>query len=305
MRIFRSLTPLNKPSAVALGYFDGVHRGHREVILQAVRCKEQGLVPAVFTFSSTPKPGDGGMQLSRYDEKLKKLETLGVEALYVIDFNLVKNKTPHQFVREVIKDVFNAKEVFCGFNYRFGKDGLGATEDLARLCLPLNIKVGVTPPVIIDGEVVSSSKIRALLRQGDIKTANRFLGYAFGITGIVEKGNHIGSQMETPTVNQRPDKSVVLPRFGVYASLVTLDGVQRPGVTNIGVKPTVSRKNIPLWETWMPRYKGGNLYGKTIDVRIMEFIRPEQKFPDLEKLRQAVRQDGKTALKLLEKHEVK
>ena len=301
MRVLRDLTPSDKKTAVALGYFDGIHLGHKAVIGKAVDAKKSGLVPAAFTFSSTPKSKDKNSQLLTYNEKLSIFENLGIEILYILDFENLKDYSPEDFVKKIISEVFNAGEVFCGFNYRFGKTGAGSTDELNKLCEKENIKVGICNPVELDGDLVCSTEIRNALKNGDIKKANRFLGYDFGLKSEVLKGNNIGSKIDTPTINQKFENGIILPKFGVYASIVTIENERYTGVTNIGVKPTVGSRNLPNCETWMPEYKGDNLYGKTVDVRLKEFIRPERKFNSLDELKAEIINNGKTAIKLLSK----
>lgn len=301
MRVFRDLTPADKKTAVALGYFDGIHLGHKAVLQRALDAKSRGLTPTAFTFSSTPKSKDKNSQLLTYGEKLTMLEKIGIEKLYILDFEKLKNYSPEDFVKKIIAGVFNAEEVFCGFNYRFGKLGAGNTEDLKKLCSKENIKVGICEPVKLDGDLVCSTEIRNALKNGDIKKANRFLGYDFGLKSEVVKGNHIGSKIDTPTINQKFESGIILPKFGVYASIVTIDKETFIGVTNIGIKPTVGSRNLPNCETYMPEYSSGDLYGKTVDVRLKEFIRPERKFNSLDELKAEIQKNGKTAIQLLSK----
>ena len=301
MRVLRELKASSLPTAVALGYFDGVHRGHRAVLSAAVDAKREGLIPAAFTFSKTPKSESAGQQLSSTDDKIRMLEEIGIELLYIIDFESLKNKTPSAFVKDVLKDIFNARRVFCGFNYRFGRAGSGDTELLSKLCTAEEIDVAVCRAIIDDGVVISSSEIRRLLKNGEIRRANKLLGYDFGLRSTSVEGNHIGTMMHTPTVNLRFAANTVLPRFGVYASIVTIDGERYVGVTNVGVKPTISDAGVPNCETWMPEYKGGELYGKTVDVRLRDFIRSERKFSGLPELESAIKRDGLIALNMLKK----
>ena len=299
MLIFRELIESPRPTAVALGYFDGVHLGHQAVIRAAVEQKKNGLAPAVFTFSSTPKRGTEHSQLTGFIEKARIFEQLGIEILYIIDFDTVKNKTPEEFVSSVIKKIFKAEKVFCGFNYHFGKDGAGTSGDLERLCLENGIKAEIQKPVKRGRERVSSSAIREHLREGDVVSANRMLGYSFGITSNSVEGKHLGTVMGTPTINLNFESNRLIPRYGVYASVVYIDGEKHLGVTNIGVKPTVSDGSNPNCETWMPLYKGSELYGKRAEVRLKEFLRPEKKFNSIEELKQAIKHDGETAVNIL------
>lgn len=295
MQIFTELIATTEYTALALGYFDGVHLGHKKVISSAVECKKESLTPAVFTFAKTPK---GVLELSDFKEKCKHLEEIGVEILYVIDFDTVKDKTPDEFVENIVKNVFNAKKVFCGFNYHFGKNGSGNIETLKELCLKNNIETYVINPVLIGDKVVSSTEIRKMLLEGNVEKASEFLGYDFGLTNVAVVGNQIGTKLGTPTINQQVKEGIILPKFGVYASKVFLEGKEYAGVTNIGVKPTVEGKT-PLWETWLPEFKGGELYGKVVDVRLKSFLRSERKFESLEELKEQILKDGKKALELI------
>lgn len=299
MRVFRDLTPFDKKTAVALGYFDGIHLGHKAVLNRAVEAKSRGLIPAAFTFSSTPKSKDKNSQLLTYDEKLLMFSNLGIEILYILDFNELKDNSPESFVREIIKKVFNAAEVFCGFNYHFGKFGKGDTETLKALCKSESIGVHICEPVKLGGTVVCSTEIRNALKNGDIKKANRLLGYDFGLKGKSVQGNHIGTRMGTPTINLRFQDGIILPKFGVYASQVTINNKKYIGVTNIGIKPTVGDRNLPNCETWLPEYDGGDLYGEDVDVRLKEFIRPEKKFDSLDELKAEIINNGKTAIEIM------
>ena len=172
---------------------------------------------------------------------------------------------------------------------------------MTRLCSEHGIEVGVCAPVEKNGVVVSSTEIRRLLQNGDVESANALLGYDFGLKGKVVEGNHIGAAMDTPTINLSFEKDIILPKFGVYASIVTVDGQRHAGVTNVGVKPTIADGNEPNCETWLPLYKGGALYGKIVDVRLKKFIRPEQKFSGLSELQAAIKRDGKTAVEITRK----
>ncbi len=303
MRILYDLTRSDKPTAVALGFFDGLHRGHKVVLGDAVACKPLGLLPTAFTFSRTPKPGDRNMQLLTFERKVKLLEETGIELLYVIDFETIRNKTPKQFVDEVLFGVFNAKRVFCGFNYRFGVRGSGDTSDLMKLCAERNIYATVCAPVTVGGKLASSTQIRKLLKNGDVREANRLLGYEFEISGKSVEGNRIGSSMETPTINLQIPHELVLPKFGVYASRVSFDGLSFAGVTNIGVKPTIGDYNAPNCETWMPNYHGGDLYGKHVSVRLLGFIREEKRFESIKELERAIKRDGQLALQMMGEYE--
>lgn len=301
MQIFNDLVPATEYSAVALGFFDGIHSGHKAVIKQAVKCKKLGLTPTLLTYSKKPRDviAKGKSDyLESNDHKIKQLENVGIERLYMIDFTEIMSLSPQEFVEKILVEKLKAKKVFCGFNYHFGKGGKATGVELEKLCRDYGIKAVVVPPVIMDGGVVSSTRIRHLLNDGNVKEANALLGYKFSIESKVVHGNHIGKGLGFPTINQQAETGVMLPKFGVYASIVTVDGNRYCGVTNVGVKPTVG-DYAPLYETWMPEYRGEDIYGKTIKVELVDFIRPEKKFADFQELKENVIQNAQQALEIV------
>ena len=154
----------------------------------------------------------------------------------------------------------------------------------------------VVPPETDNGEVVCSTLIKRLIAEGNIRRANALLGSRFGVTEVIRHGRRLGHSLGAPTINQPLTAGLVVPRFGVYVSEVTLEnGARCCGVTNIGIKPTVGG-TTPLWETWMPRYAGGEIYGETADVRLLDFIREERRFGSLDALKEEILQNGAKAL---------
>ena len=164
---------------------------------------------------------------------------------------------------------------------------------LRSLCQEAGVELYVVPPVEDGGEKVSSTRIRKAVEAGDIPTANRLLGRPFGFSLEVIHGNHIGTGLGTPTINQAIPEGFVLPKFGVYASWCRVGGEYFYGVTNVGVKPTVGSDRV-LAETWMPDFQG-DLYGKRVRVFLLEFLRPERKFHSLDELKAAIRENGEQA----------
>ena len=301
MQNFFEIFHENNGTAVTLGFFDGLHRGHRNIISLAVKEKENGLTAVCLTFLQSPKSvltQTESNALMSDNDKLKTLEKLGIEHTFQLDFKKVMNMTAEDFFQKILLDKLNAKKLFCGFNYRFGKNGEGDVQLLKDLCDRHGIVLSVFPPEQNDGEVVSSTLIRNLISAGDVKKANELLCSEFGFSSVVEHGKKLGRTLGTPTINQPLLKELAIPKFGVYASRVTLtDGKTYCGVTNIGIKPTVGG-SIPLCETWMPEYEGNELYGQTVDIRLLEFIREEKKFADIDALKNAIHENGKTALKI-------
>lgn len=287
----------NTPRAVALGLFDGIHIGHRTVLRAAADALRQDptVIPTVFTFRTLPKMEQGGRLLSEADAD-RLLDTIGIRETVVADFESLRRQSPEQFVREILRDALHARFVFCGENFRFGLDGAGDAAQLKALGERFHIAVTVVPAFPVDGRPVSSTRIREAIRQGDFAAANRLLGHPYTIHSAVIHGRHLGHTLGTPTINQPWLEGGVLPPFGVYASEVEIDGRCYAGVTNIGVKPTVG-SDRPLAETWIPDYDG-DLYGQTVPVRPVTFLRLEMTFDSLESLRRRIVADGETVRRL-------
>ncbi len=291
MEIIRDIASIKRSgekTAVALGTFDGMHRGHRAVIEAAVG--GEGYIPATFTFSSNPHEG---ALLITESEKIRQIKKCGVSELHIADFSTIKDISPEEFFTEILIGRLNAGKICCGGGFRFGKDAAGDTELLKELCGKSGAELEIVPPVLYDGALISSTRIRNALENGEIKAANAMLGRAFGFSLEVIHGNHIGTGLGMPTINQALPEGFILPRFGVYASLAKVEGELFFGVTNIGVKPTVGSDKV-LSETWMPHFSG-DLYGKNVRLYIIDFIRPEVKFPSLEKMKEQVKLDAEKA----------
>lgn len=298
--------------AIALGNFDGLHVGHVRVIRAAVN--SPGLHGAVFTFqeNSHQQPG----LLMRADKEALIAE-IGVERLYSVSFEEVRDLSPEVFFREILLKRCGAKKLCCGKDFRFGKEARGSVERLERLCGQAGIELEVVPYVSQEGERVSSTGIRKAIQEGDLARANRMLGRPFGFVMEVIHGNHIGRKLGTPTVNQALPQGFLLPRFGVYVSVMSLrdrgpcgDVLSRIfsgapaedsyyGVTNIGVKPTVGSDRV-LAETWMPEYTGAHLYGKKLRLYLYRFLRPERKFGSLEEMKTEILKNAAEAKAFLQ-----
>lgn len=304
MQKLNEILPQNEDTSAALGFFDGLHRGHRNVIRLAAAQKENGFLPLCFTFSKNPKciiTGEPEKAIMTEKDKLKTLEKLGIEKIIEADFESVRNMSADEFFYNILLKKLRVKKLFCGFNYRFGKNGEGDIHILQSLCNENSLELCVVPAEIENGTVISSTLIRNLIANGDVCTANHLLCSRFGFASVIEHGAKLGRKIGTPTINQQLCNGLVVPKFGVYASVVTLNnGKQYCGVTNIGVRPTVGGKR-PICETWMPQYNEGEIYGETADIRLVEFIRPEKKFTDIEEMSCEIKSNGKTALKIFSK----
>lgn len=298
MQNFFTLSPEKQNTAVALGFFDGLHRGHRRVLSLTANEKCGGLIPVCLTFKESPKSVITGKKiplLMTREDKLQKLEKLGIEHVYLADFHELMNLTAHEFAEKILFEKLRAKKLFCGFNYRFGRNAEGDTDYLQNICEQFGAELTVIPPETDGGEVVCSTLIKKLISEGEIERANSLLCSRFGFSSKIEHGKRLGRELGTPTLNQPVRKGLIIPKFGVYASVITLEnGESFCGVTNIGIKPTVGGKT-PLWETWMPDYFGGDIYGQTADVRLLAFIRPEKRFENLNALKNEIKKNAITA----------
>lgn len=278
--------------AVALGLFDGVHIGHRAVIAEAVRAGHGRC--AVFTFSPSTMTTKGDLRRITTDAQQNVLlEAIGVTELFETDFAAVRDLSPEAFVEEILCNVLHATTVTCGFNYRFGKGGVGDADLLTTLCAARGITVTVVPAVVSEGQAVNSTAIRQALADGDMVTVRRMLnrGYCFDLP--VAQGQHLGRRLGMPTINQQLPADLALPRFGVYASCVEVNGHVQYGVTNIGVRPTVGA-DTPLAETWIDGFDG-DLYGQHLRVYPVTFLRDERTFDTLDDLRTQIARDANAA----------
>lgn len=303
MEIIRNLTPAETPGAVALGSFDGLHPGHREVISRTLAAESRGLTPTVFTFTENPKAGEesfGGLLLPE-EEKIRLLGGLGVKRLYLVEFEAIRGLSPEDFVSGILADVCRAELVCCGFNFTFGRGGRAGSSELQSLCSARGIETSVSEPVSAEGGPVSSTRIRKLLADGKPDEAARLLGRPFAYESPVIAGRRLGRKLGTPTLNQAVPPELVRPKFGVYVSAVSFGDTITFGVTNVGVKPTVGSDAV-LAETWMPAYQGPGLYGRTVRTALLEFLRPEMKFGSLEELKAAILHNGEQAERCFREH---
>lgn len=288
-----SLSEKQNNTSVALGQFDGLHIGHKSVILAAQR---EGLTTAVLTFKrGTLKKGDDRF-LTTDTQRDSIFESLGTQLLCEPDFGDICGLSAESFVDEILIGTLGAKHVVCGFNYRFGRGAQGNAQMLKELCEKRGVECTVVPAVEVCGKSVSSSAIRAYLDEGDAESAAEMLGRPFSYDFEVVGGRQLGRTLGTPTINQLFPDNFICPKYGVYASRAEVDGREYCGVTNVGVKPTVG-SDKPLSETWICGYSG-DLYGQKIKVSLIKYLRPEQKFPSIEALKEAILADGEKSRRL-------
>ena len=290
-----------KHSVLALGNFDGLHRGHMAVLQTALDCAAaHGVRPGVLLFDRHPREVLTGVcppMLMTEAEKRRRLETLGF-AVEIISFEQVQSLSPAAFL-DLLQSSFSPSVLCCGNNYRFGAKAAGNVETLRALCLAQGVEVKAAPDVVFDGAPVSSTRIRALLESGDTENANRMLGRPFSYTLFVIGGDKRGHTLGFPTANQRFPADFVQPKYGVYASKVCLNRVWYPAVTNIGVRPTIGTSDCRS-ETYILGYDG-DLYGQTLEVHLLRFLRNEAKFSSLDALKTQIAFDAAAAKDVFER----
>ncbi|WP_077533148.1 bifunctional riboflavin kinase/FAD synthetase [Massiliimalia massiliensis] len=272
-------------TAVALGMFDGVHLGHKQVIMTAA-AHQENLRVAVLTFlARSDRPDKKAYQkdILTAESRIDRLAKLPVQAVYMPKFEQIRKMEAEEFVNQVLCDILHAKIICCGEDYRFGRNASGDVSLLTELAAQIGARVEVVPPYLDHGKPVSSTRIRLCLAEGDIDTVNRLLGYCYFISGKVIYGRQLGRQLGCPTINQELDSFICLPRFGVYISSTEIDGIAYPSITNIGIKPTIEGERQPLAETHIIGIER-DLYGCKLKVKLHQFIRGEKKFDSLEQL---------------------
>lgn len=296
MQCFNDIKKLSVPTCVAVGCFDGIHLGHQKIISDMCDyAKEKGLKSAVFTFTASPAAVLGKTPhraLMSQKDKMKTLERLGVDFCFSLDFLTVMDISPMEYIEDILIDKLKAKAVFCGFNYRFGKSALGDTSLLKKVCDSHGIETVIAQPVCFGESVVSSSRIRGLIENGDLPFANALLGRPFAIEEPILEGKQNGRKVGVPTVNQNPPTEFVTPKCGVYASFVYVNGKRYEGITNVGTRPTVGG-DYKNFETHIIGGFNEEIYGQVVRTELLDFVRCEQKFDNLQQLSEQIQKDIK------------
>ncbi len=297
MRVFNSVDEIKniEETVVALGNFDGIHRGHSELITRTVRSAEAaGLKSAVFTFSNHPKNVTSGRTVVKnimyFEDKVKLLESMGVDYMFNLPFTEeIMVMSPQRFIDELLLGKFRMRQAYCGFNHRFGYKAEGTPETLIKAGIERGFGIHVLEPYIIDGNLVSSSFIRELIEKGEMEQCAKYMGRCYSIGGEVVVGNKLGRTIGFPTVNLVIDETMVTPPNGVYATTFIYEGTAHPSITNVGVKPTIGSydKNV---ETHIFNFSE-DLYGRTIRVEFLKKMRDERKFESIEALSKQITAD--------------
>jgi riboflavin kinase/FMN adenylyltransferase len=301
IRGWKHLPDHDRGAAVALGSFDGVHKGHQMVIgLAAEAAREQGLPLGVITFDPHPRvyfrPDEPAFRLMKTDQQARALEAMGVDVLYVLPMDAeVAEMSDREFVEQVLVEGLGARHVALGFDNSFGKGRSGNPDSMRRYGQELGFGVSVAEAVgDDDGHKFSSTAVREALRDGHPEVAAEILGRPFAIEGAVQRGRQLGRKLGFPTANVRL-ADYVAPKFGVYATRTRLpDGRVLPGVANVGMNPTVEGIVAPLLEVWLFDFDE-DLYDQVIETDLIAFLRPEEKFASLEEMTVQVMKDAAQA----------
>ena len=294
MQIF---TELNRKTdlSLALGYFDGVHLGHKAVILSAVNfAHKNGNKSAVITFKEHPCCFFYGVcpkYILTREDRLFHIEALGVDYVYILDFNAkLCMLSAQDYLKNVLIDNFSPKSISTGFNHYFGAKKSGGVDLLTQMQSVYGYKYFEVPPQKIGKDTISSTVIRDALSKGQIANANEMLGYNFTISGEVIKGQQLGRKIGFRTANlMYPPELIDLP-FGVYSVIVHYQNAVYRGITNFGIRPTVSNTNQCSLETHILDFDR-DIYGENIAVEFLKMIRLEKKFASIEELKKQIKDD--------------
>lgn len=302
MRLIEGTTEfmLDAPCAVAIGKFDGIHRGHQALMRHILMQKEKGLRSAVFTFDPPPSVLFGKPELkgiTTREEKRRIFARLGVD--FLIEFPLTRETAamrPEDFVSEILVKRMQAAYVAAGADVTFGDRGRGNADLLIALGKRYGFLVKIIDKICFRGREISSSLIREQVEAGRMESVAELIGFPYSVTGTVVHGKQFGRTIGMPTVNLLPPKDKLLPPNGVYFSNVSYNGRHYRSISNIGCKPTVSNEKIMGVESYLYDF-AEDIYGKQITVNLLKFKRPEMKFESVEKLKEQMQRDieeGKT-----------
>lgn len=275
---------INIPKCVlALGFFDGVHLAHRDLLSRASKAAdERGLAFGVFTFGSGGAIKSDAPRLYDDGEKAEMFSTLGADFTVIADFGAISGASPEEFVKNILARDLNCALCVAGFNFRFGRGAKGNSDTLTSLMQECDGDTLILDEITLDGTTLSATLIRGLIAEGKIEAANRCLGAPYYIKGRVSHGRRDGRKLGFPTVNINIEEGRIIPRFGVYRTAVVIDGVIYSGVSNVGTCPTFNGSDVRL-ETHIIGYEG-DLYEREMCIYLLGFLRDERKFGSVEEL---------------------
>jgi riboflavin kinase/FMN adenylyltransferase len=301
MRLFHGIenARIARPTVLTLGVFDGLHRGHQLVMSTVVeRARLLGAMPTVLTFDPHPRavlhPESAPPLLQTFDQKIEAFGVLGIEQVIVIRFNQAFAQIEAEdFLRDVVGERLQAREVYLGRGFAFGRGRRGNIELLQKVSERLGFYAAEVPEVRLRGRRISSSAIRALLAEGRVNLARQMLGRPYGVEGRIMRGQERGRTLGFPTANLRPQNRVI-PRNGVYVTVALIKDAWRRSVTNIGTRPTFETDAVPSVETYVMDWSG-DLYGEVMRVRFLHRLRDEQRFASVDELKRQIELDRRRA----------
>lgn len=305
MQVVRELPPEPREKYVlALGNFDGVHLGHQQLLKSGLEiAKQKGVKLAVLLFETHPLkflfPERNIQLLTTQQERIRAFEDIGVDIVYLLPFDREMAETsPEKFVKDVLIRM-GLSHIVVGFNYSFGVLGKGTPDDLQRYGQEYGFGVSVLQAQTIDGKIISSTAIRKALHQGDVIQAKKLLGRSPCLCGKVVEGEKRGRTLGYPTANLEISRDLLIPKRGVYAVWVEIDGVIIRGMMNIGMKPTFHSEYHLTIEVHFFNFTG-DLYGRELVVHMEERLRDERKFSNIKDLTEQLEQDEISARKSLD-----
>lgn len=296
MRIIADTTDFKLliPTAVTLGKFDGLHRGHKELLKKITAAKTKGLASVVFTFDPPPEVLFGmrdRKELTTREEKRKIFEKMGVDILIEYPLNkITAAMEAEEFVREILFSRMQMSYLAAGYDVSFGYQGAGNAKLLKQLSAKIGFQVEIMDKIRDQGREISSTYVREEVEQGHMEQVEKLLGEPYSIIGEIMHGAKLGRTIGMPTINILPEKEKLLPPKGVYFSLTDIGGKEYRSITNIGNKPTVSNADQIGVETYIYEFDK-EVYGKTAVVQLLKFKRAEMRFENLEALKNQMMED--------------
>lgn len=287
-----------KPCVLVLGMFDGVHRGHQKLLMKGVELAEEHRLPLVVcTFDPHPlkvlRPEQAPKLLTTLTERAQIMASFGVDFFCINTFDRERaNQHYEEYLAELVR-IYQPQHIVCGYNFTFGKGGEGDADVLEASGMVYGYETHIVPEVVLEGAAVSSTRIRSLLAEGDIRGVNRLMGHAYTMSGRVVDGKHIGRTLGFPTANVDVPKGKALPAYGVYACWLHAEDRSYPAVVNVGRHPTLPEGHVTVEAYVLDADM--QLYGKKVRLSFLHYQRPEKRFGSVEKLQAQIAQDTQDA----------